>query len=60
MNTKSHRNGEIWSAAAVTPLWLRTERTLLLRCSAVTSQSATVGSALQKGDIVRLLREMTA
>ncbi len=66
MNTKSHQNGDTWSAAAksaqrtATPLWLRAKRRALHKHGFATSQSAAAGSALQKEEeIMRLLREVT-
>lgn len=66
MNTKLHRNGDIWSAAAksaqrtATSLWLRAKRGVLHKPSPVTSKSAASGGALQKEGIMQLLREVTA
>lgn len=50
MNTKSRRNGDVWSAAAMTLLWLRAERGL----------KAIADLKKAEEEIVRLLREVTA
>jgi hypothetical protein len=66
MTTKLQQNGDIWSAAAKSaqrtamPFWLDMKHRVLHRHGPATSQSAAVGGALQKEEIVWLLREVTA
>jgi hypothetical protein len=65
MNMKLRRSGNIWSAAAktarrtATPLWLHAKRGLRPEHGSAISQSAATGGALQKEEIMRLLREVT-
>lgn len=65
MNMKLRRNGNIWSAAAksarrmaMSP-WLHAKRELRPEHGSALSQSAAPGGALQKEEILRLLREVT-
>jgi hypothetical protein len=66
MNMKLRRSGNIWSAGAKSARrpsllpWLHARPRLRGEDGSAISQSAAVGGALQKEEIMRLLREVTA
>lgn len=65
MNMKLHRSGNIWRAAAKSARrtallpWLHAKPRLWGEHGSAISQSAVAGGALQKEEIMRLLREVT-